>query len=59
MAPKSAVPTAPPIERKKVTAAVATPMCVRSTLFCTAVTTTCMVRPSPAPKTNMSTATYG
>ena len=38
---------APPMERKKVTEAVATPMCRRSTLFCTAVTTTCMVKPKP------------
>ena len=53
MAPNSAVPIAPPIERKKVTDAVATPMCLRSTLFWTAVTTTCMVRPRPAPKQNM------
>ena len=44
------------MERKKVTDAVAAPMCRRSTLFCTAVTVTCMVRPSPAPKKNMITA---
>ena len=47
MAPNSAVPMAPPMVRKKATDAVAAPMLRRSTLFCTAVTTTCMVKPEP------------
>ena len=50
-APKMAVPKAAPIDLKKVTLDVAEPMSRRSTAFCTAVTTICMVNPSPAPKT--------
>jgi hypothetical protein len=53
-APKIAVPTEPPTERKKVAAEVATPRSPRSTLLCTASTSTCMTRPSPSPSTTMS-----
>ena len=58
MAPNRAVPIAPPIDRKNATEAVATPMCLRSTLFWTAVTTTCMVRPRPTPNANMFSAMF-
>ena len=57
IAPSKAVPMAPPMERKNVTDAVATPMFRRSTLFCTAVTTTCIVKPRPAPNAYMINAT--
>ena len=50
-APNSAVPNAPPRERKKVTAAVAAPIWVGGTAFWTASTITCMVMPMPAPST--------
>ena len=52
-APYTAVPIAPPIERKKVIDEVAVPMCCRGTLFCAAVTVICIDRPRPAPITNM------
>ncbi len=50
-APKTAVPIAPPMDRKKVTALVAVPMSRKSTEFCTATMIVCMVKPRPAPKT--------
>ena len=45
-APKSAAPNEPPICRKNCTELVATPISVRATEFCTAITSTCMVKPS-------------
>ncbi|MCK7470959.1 MAG: hypothetical protein MZU95_09345 [Desulfomicrobium escambiense] len=55
-APKTAVPKAPPIERKKVDPLVADPISRGGTEFCTARTSTCMTLPRPAPRTIMATA---
>ncbi len=48
---------APPIERKKVTDEVPTPICFIGTAFCTTRVSTCMNSPSPRPKTRMSRLT--
>ena len=48
---------APPMERKNVTDEVATPIWFIGTEFCTTRVSTCMNRPSPAPKTRMSAPT--
>ncbi len=53
MAPKTAVPKQPPIPRKNVALEVATPRSWYDTEFWTATTNTCMISPSPTPKTNM------
>ncbi len=58
--PKSATPNAPPMLRKNVADAVATPMSSGRASFCTASTSTCMTRPSPTPTTTMyAEATHG
>ena len=49
IAPKSAAPIAPPSERLKVVALVATPMSRMSTEFWTGVTIVIIARPSPMP----------
>ena len=49
--PKMATPNEAPMERKKVAPEVATPRSSYATAFCTTRTSTCMTRPSPAPKT--------
>ena len=46
----------PPIWRKKVAEAVATPMSEAGTAFCTARTRVCMQFPSPRPNTTMRIA---
>jgi hypothetical protein len=51
--PKTAVPKELPSVRKKVTPDVAVPRSVYSTVFCTAMVSTCMHSPIPAPSTNM------
>ncbi len=51
MAPKTVTPMAPPSERKKFAAAVATPSWRISTEFCTAAMSTWVTRPKPIPKT--------
>jgi len=48
-APSTAAPSAPPSARKKPAVAVATPSSRRSTLFCTAVISTCVTMPKPSP----------
>ena len=53
IAPNSATPSEPPIERKKVAALVATPMSFGGAVFWTASTSTCMTRPIPMPTTSM------
>ena len=45
IAPNTAVPNEPPIDRKKVDPDVAAPRSLYSTAFCTAITSTCMVPP--------------
>ena len=54
--PSQAIPTVPPIERKKATAEDATPMTRGCTAFCVSKTKFCIVPPTPAPMRNMSTA---
>ena len=54
---KTATPSVPPICRKNVADAVATPMSLAGTAFCTASTRVCMHRPTPSPKIAMRTAT--
>jgi len=49
----TAVPSVPPICRKKVADEVATPMSRAGTAFCTAMTSVCMQPPSPSPKMNI------
>jgi hypothetical protein len=51
--PKTAVPNELPSVRKKVTPDVAVPRSVYSTVFCTAIVSTCMHSPIPVPSTNM------
>ncbi len=58
IAPKTATPTAPPIERKNVADEVAMPRSRRSTVFCTARISVCIVKPSPAPNTTIATDAY-
>lgn len=53
IAPSTAVPTEPPIERNSDAPEVATPRSEWSTAFCTASTRTCITSPSPSPSTNM------
>lgn len=53
---KIATPSVPPIWRKKVADAVATPMSRAGTAFCTATTRVCMHCPSPRPNTTIRTA---
>ncbi len=57
----TAVPTVPPICRKNVADAVATPMSRGGIAFCTASTRGCMMPPSPQPVSTMISATcqYG
>ena len=50
-APSTAAPTAPPSARKNPVAPVATPRSRRSTLFCTARTSTWVTIPKPSPNT--------
>ncbi len=50
---KTAVPRVPPMERKNVAEAVATPMSRGGTAFCVARVSVCMHRPSPMPNTAM------
>ena len=50
---KIAVPAVPPICRKNVDEAVATPMSRGGTAFCTASTSVCMQPPRPRPKISM------
>jgi hypothetical protein len=64
MAPKAATPSAPPVWRTMMPAAVAVPIVCRGTAFCTAVVTTGKMQPMPrptqvseAPKTNMLVST--
>ena len=58
--PKSATPNAPPMLRKNVADAVATPTSCGRASFWTASTSTCMTRPSPTPTTTMyAEATHG
>ena len=58
--PKSATPNAPPMLRKNVADAVATPTSSGRASFWTASTSTCMTRPSPTPTTTMyAEATQG
>ena len=47
----TAVPSVPPICRKKSDDEVATPMSRTGTAFCTASTSGCIVSPSPSPNT--------
>ncbi len=53
---KAAVPTVPPLERKKLTDAVAAPMSVRGTSHCASVVSVCIDAPSPAPIRAMPSA---
>ena len=53
IAPNSATPSEPPIERKNVAVLVATPMSFGGAQFCTASTSTCITRPMPMPTTSM------
>ena len=53
IAPKIATPNEPPIERKNVAVAVATPMFSAAASFWTTSTSTCMTRPMPTPTTSM------
>ena len=53
IAPKMATPNAPPIDREKLSVAVAVPRSRCSTLFCTASTITWMIIPIPAPSITM------
>ena len=53
IAPKIATPKEPPIERKNVAVAVATPMFSGCASFWTISTSTCMTRPMPTPTTSM------
>ena len=53
MAPNTAVPNDPPIERKNVAPEVAAPRSSYGTTFCTAMISTCITSPMPAPSTNM------
>ena len=54
MVRKTAVPNVPPIDRKKVADAVATPIWVGGTEFWVASTSVCMQQPRPAPTRNIS-----
>ncbi len=49
----TAVPAVPPICRKNVEEALATPMSCGGTVFCIARTSVCMQQPSPRPRTSM------
>lgn len=51
--PNTAVPKELPSVRKKVTPEVAVPRSEYSTVFCTAMVSTCMDSPMPVPSTNM------
>ena len=51
--PNTATPIEPPIDRAKVASDVAAPRSEYWTAFCTASTSTCIVRPSPAPSSAM------
>ena len=53
IAPKIATPNEPPIERKNVAVAVATPMFSGGASFWTISTSTCMTSPIPTPTTSM------
>ncbi len=53
IAPNSATPSEPPIERKNVAAEVATPTSFGGAQFWTASTSTCITRPMPMPTTSM------
>ena len=53
IAPNTATPSEPPIERKNVAVEVATPMLRAGASFCTTSTRTCMTRPMPTPTTSM------
>ena len=53
IAPNSATPSEPPIERKNVAVEVATPMSLRRRAFWTTSTSTCITRPMPTPTTSM------
>ncbi len=53
IAPRTAVPSEPPISRKSVAPEVATPRSLYSTAFCTAITSTCITSPNPRPSTSM------
>ncbi len=48
-----AAPNVPPIERKKVTELVATPMSFGGMAFCTLMTSVCIDSPSPTPMSTM------
>jgi hypothetical protein len=52
-ASETAAPKVPPIDRKKVTELVATPMSLGGMAFCTLITSVCMLRPSPRPMSSM------
>ena len=54
---KTAVPSVPPTCRKNSAEAVATPMSLTWTAFCTARTSGCIVNPRPSPKTRESAKT--
>lgn len=49
-----AAPKELPMVRKNVTPEVATPRSVKSTVFCTVSTRTCMLNPMPAPRISRS-----
>ena len=53
IAPSTAVPSDPPIERNSVAPEVATPSCSYETAFWVASTSTCMTMPRPRPSTSM------
>ena len=56
IAPSTATPNEPPIERNSVAPEVATPSISYGTAFWTASTSTCMTIPSPRPSTSMCSA---
>ena len=56
---KIATPRVPPIWRKKVAEAVATPISVGGTALWTVSSSGCMHEPSPSPRTNIETLTSG
>ena len=51
-APSTETPTAPPKERKNATEALAAPMSLARTVFCTPSTRFCISRPMPIPSSN-------
>ncbi|GAB3960382.1 hypothetical protein GCM10027614_82100 [Micromonospora vulcania] len=56
-APSTETPMVPPSDRKNATLALAAPMSLSATVFCTARTRFCMVMPTPVPTMNMAAPT--